>query len=209
MNFRKILPALFTLLLLLPSCSKPPAERGHKKILVLGDSITEGHGLEAAKVFPAVLERLIREKGFPDVTVTPDGVNGSTSESGLERLNARMVSEKYDILVLELGANDGLKGKDLAATRRNLTGMIARAKESGCQVLLAGMRVPAINGLEYSKGFREMFPQLAEEQQVRLIPFLLKTVAGKPRLNLDGVHPNEEGHKLVAEMVFKYLEPML
>lgn len=209
MNLSKTITFLFLSLFLLSGCSRPPQERGHHKILVLGDSLTEGQGLEASKAFPAALERLIREKGFPEVTVTGDGVSGITSDTGLERLNAKLAVEKYDILILELGANDALKGKELAGTRKNLTDTIVRAKEAGCQVLLAGMRVPALNGLEYSKQFREMFPSLAEEQQVRLVPFLLKEVAGKPHLNLDGIHPNEEGYKLVAETVFEYLEPML
>jgi acyl-CoA thioesterase I len=196
-------------LLLFVGCSKPPAERGHQKILVLGDSLTEGQGLEASKVFPAALERLIREKGFPEVTVTADGVGGATTDRGLERLSSRLASEKFDILILELGANDGLQGKDLKLTRKNLTEMMVKAKASGCRVLLAGMRVPPLNGLDYMKEFRALFPDLAREQQAELIPFLLKGVAGKPRLNLDGVHPNEEGHRRVAETVFEYLEPML
>ena len=172
--------------------------------------MTEGAGLEASKVFPAKLEKLIREKGFPGVSVTADGVSGSTSDTGPGRLKARLEGgEKYDILVLALGANDGLRGMDLQALRKNLSGTIVLARSAGLQVLLAGMRVPPLNGLGYMKEFKDLFPALAGEEKVALVPFLLEGVAAQPKLNLDGMHPNEAGHERVAWNVYQSLEPLL
>lgn len=191
-------------------CAKPPQERGNKRILVLGDSLTEGHGLAPEKAYPAVLERLIREKGFPGVSVTADGVSGALSSSGPPRLKRRLeAGEGYDILILALGANDGLRGHDLKALRGNLGETIDLALAKGCRVLLAGMRTPPHHGFSYMGDFKETYEGLAKEKDLRLIPFLLDGVAAKPKLNLDGIHPNEEGHKILARTVFKYLEPML
>ncbi len=194
----------------LAGCSQSPSERGHRRILVLGDSITEGAGLASSKVYPSLLEALIREKGFPDVQVVADGVSGSTSDSGLPRLRSHLeAGEKYDILLLELGANDGLNGKDLGDLRRNLSQTIALARERGMKVLLAGMRVPPLNGLSYDAEFTDLFPDLAKRENIFLIPFLLKGVVDHPRFSRDGVHPNELGQVQVAKTVFQYLEPLL
>jgi acyl-CoA thioesterase-1 len=199
-----------SLLVLGLSCSKPPGERGHKRVLVLGDSLTEGAGLVPQKVFPAKLEALIRSKGFPQVTVTADGVHGATSDTGPGRLAARLAAgERYDILVLALGANDGLRGMDLTALRGNLKRAGDLAKEGGMKVVLAGMRIPPHNGLPYMGRFKDLFPDLAKEEGWVLIPFLLDGVAGQPKLNLDGIHPNEAGHEKVAATVLKALEPLL
>jgi acyl-CoA thioesterase-1 len=198
------------LLVLGPACSEPPQARGHKKVLVLGDSLTEGAGLAPEKVFPAKLEALIRSKGFPKVTVTADGVHGATSDTGPGRLEARLSGgEKYDILVLALGANDGLRGMDLPSLRGNLKRAGDLAEGRGMKVVLAGMRIPPHNGLAYMGEFKDLFSSLAKEEEWPLIPFLLDGVAGQPRLNLDGIHPNEAGHEKVAETVFKALKPLL
>jgi len=200
----------FILLSLVGACSKPPGERGHKKVLVLGDSLTEGHGLEASKVFPAKLEALAREKGFPEVSITADGISGATSDTGFGRLSARFaVGERYDILILELGANDGLRGMDLGALKSHLVRTIDLAQEKGTKVVLAGMRIPPHNGMRYMKDFRGIFPAVAQEQEVALVPFLLEGVAAHPKFNLDGMHPNEAGHEKLARTVFKVLEPLL
>jgi acyl-CoA thioesterase-1 len=192
------------------ACAKPPQERGHKRVLVLGDSLTEGHGLEATKVFPAKLEILVREKGFPEVSVTADGISGSTSDTGYGRLLAHYeAGERIDILVLALGANDGLRGMDLEALRGHLTRTIVLAQAKGTKVVLGGMKIPPHNGVRYMKDFQDLFSDLAKEQGVALIPFLLEDVAAHPKLNLDGMYPNEAGHQIVAKTVFKALEPLL
>jgi len=171
--------------------------------------LTEGAGLTVDKVYPALLEALIREKGFPEVFVTADGVNGDVSASGPKRLDARL-AEKYDLLILELGANDGLRGMDLSLMKSNLSATIELAQKNGMRVVLAGMRIPPHQGWEYKKGFERVFPDLAKQYEVALVPFLLKGVVADPLLNLpDGVHPNEKGHRRVAETVYKVLKPFL
>jgi acyl-CoA thioesterase-1 len=199
-----------SLLFLMASCNGvPPEKRGHKKILVLGDSLTEGAGLPAGLVFPAVLERLIREKGYPDVSVTADGENGALAQSGPSRF-ARRVLEGYDILILELGANNGLRGMDLGELKRDLTTVISEAQKAKLKVLLACTRIPPVHGTQYKADFRQVYENLAKQYKCSLVPSLLKGVAADPRMNLpDGIHPNEKGHEKVARTVLKYLEGML
>lgn len=189
---------------------RPPQDRGHKRILVLGDSLTEGAGLPADKVYPAVLERLIRERGFPGVKVTADGVGGDVSSSGPGRLAARLASGKYDLLILELGANDGLRGLPVETMERNLATTIEIAQAAGVTVVLAGMRVPIHHGFDYKERFDAVYPALANKYGLLRVPFLLKGVAANPPMNLpDGIHPNEKGHERVARTVLKHLEPLL
>jgi acyl-CoA thioesterase-1 len=194
----------------LSSCNGlPPEKRGHKKILVLGDSLTEGAGLPAEKVFPAVLERLIREKGYPQVSVTADGISGALAQSGPGRF-AQRKAEGYDILILELGANNGLRGMDLGALKRDLAAVIEEAQKSRMKVLLACTRVPPFQGTQYKVDFRKTYEGLAKQYKCGLVPSLLKGVASNPGLNLpDGMHPNEKGHEIVARTVLKYLEELL
>jgi acyl-CoA thioesterase I len=205
-----ILGISFFFLSFIVSCNGvPPEKRGHKKILVLGDSLTEGAGLPAGQVFPAVLERLIREKGYPEVSITADGENGALAQSGPSRF-ARRVGEGYDILILELGANDGLRGMDLGALKKELASVISEAQKANIKVLLACTRIPPLNGTQYKADFRETYEDLAKQYKCALVPSLLKDVAADPALNLpDGMHPNEKGHEMVARIVLKYLETML
>jgi acyl-CoA thioesterase I len=211
-----LMMACLLVLFLVAGCSKPPAERGHKRIMVLGDSLTAGEEIGSALAYPAVLEGMIRQKGYPGVTVTGDGVSGATTETGLVRLKKHLESppgggepEKVDILVLALGANDGLRRLDLQGVQGRLSEMIGYAQSRGMTVILAGMRIPPHNGLDYMSSFEKMYVRLAREHRVRRIPFLLKGVAAKPSLNLDGIHPNAEGHKILARNVLKVLEPLL
>ncbi len=211
-----ILAAGLMTLLILAGCSKPPAERGRKSVLVLGDSITFGEGVDPVLAYPAVLETLIRQKGYPSVTVTGDGVSGATTETGLARLRQRLEAgsggngpEKHDILILALGANDGLRNFDLAGVRNRLGDIIRYAQSRGMTVVLAGMRIPPHNGLDYMTGFEKMYVDLAAEHKIRRVPFLLRGVAAKPSLNVDGIHPNAEGHRIVARNVLRVLEPLL
>jgi len=210
-HFAAVLILLSLTAILVPSCGGPPSSaRGHKSILVLGDSLTEGAGLPAGQVFPALLEGLIREKGFPGVTVTADGVGGDTSASAGPRLAARLARERHDILVLELGANDGLRGLPVESMEQNLSVAIEAAQAAGMKVVLAGMRVPRHHGADYKERFDAVYPRLAKRYGLVLVPFLLKGVAARPSYNLpDGIHPNARGHERVARTVLKHLEPLL
>lgn len=179
-----------------------------KTVLFLGDSLTEGHDLAREDAFPAVLEKELKPK-YPTLKIINGGVSGATSASGLKRLNW-YVKAKPDIIVLALGANDGLRGFDLKETQKNLVSIIEEAKAKNIQIVMAGMKMPVNYGEPYRTNFEKMFPELAKKYQLPLIPFLLEGVGGNPKLNNpDGIHPNPEGHKVLAKTVRKVLEPLL
>ena len=179
------------------------------EVLVLGDSLTEGYGVAKDDAYPEVLEQLLKKSGHPDVTVVNAGISGSTSASGPSRMKWEL-KRKPDILILALGANDGLRGLKPGETEKNLRAVIELAKKNGIQVLLAGMLAPPNYGKRYSEEFKKIYTDLARSEHVRLIPFLLAKVAGVPALNQsDGIHPNKKGHEIVAHTVLKYLEPLL
>ncbi|HAC15639.1 MAG TPA: arylesterase [Bacteroidetes bacterium] len=181
-----------------------------KTILFLGDSITAGYGLDETQAFPALIESKIQEKGYK-YRVINAGLSGDTSSGGLRRIDWLLRSQ-IDILVLELGANDGLRGIDLAVTKQNLQKIIdqAKAKNPKLKVVIAGMQVPPNLGDAYTKQFREIFPALAKSNNATLIPFLLEGVAGNSSLNLpDGIHPNVSGHTILANNVWNVLSGIL
>lgn len=174
------------------------------KIVVLGDSLTEGYGVSKEKAYPALVEKALRAKG-KDVTVVNGGSSGATSASGPPRLKW-FLKGKPDMMLLALGANDALRGFDLAATERNLATTIEAAQKAGVKVLLAGMKAPTNYGEEYRKRFEGLYGRLAKRFSVPLLPFLLEGVGGHPELNLaDGIHPNEKGHEVVAKAVTVFL----
>jgi acyl-CoA thioesterase-1 len=178
-------------------------------VLCLGDSLTEGFGVSPEQAFPSLVEQRMRRSGLPNARVINAGISGSTSASAASRLRWQLRAQP-DVLVLALGANDGLRGLDLAATRRNLEAAIALAKEAGVRVVLAGMRLPPNYGPSYTREFEALFPELAAEQGAALIPFLLDGVAARPELNLaDGIHPNARGYERVADNVLAVLLPLL
>jgi acyl-CoA thioesterase-1 len=181
------------------------------RVLFLGDSLTEGYGVAKSASYPALIDAELKKTGRTDVTIVNAGISGSTTASGVSRLRWQLKGkEKPQIMVLALGANDGLRGLDLAAARKNLKDVIELAKTSGVRVLLAGMKIPPNYGKAYTADFEKMFPELAKAEGVELIPFLLDGVAADPKLNgPDGIHPNEKGHEIVAKTVMKYLAPML
>ncbi|WP_459825202.1 arylesterase [Desulfomicrobium salsuginis] len=161
-------------------------------ILAFGDSLTAGYGLPADQSFAAQLERRLRDMGR-DVRVTNAGVSGDTTAGGLARL-AWSLEDKPHLVVLELGANDGLRGLDPVRMRDNLDAMIRQCLEAGARVILAGMRAPVNWGLEYRKQFDDVFPELADEHDLALYPFFLEGVVRDPSLVLDdGLHPNAAG----------------
>ncbi len=170
-------------------------------ILVLGDSLTAGYGLNGRDSFPSRLEATLRDV-VPGVRVINGGVSGDTTAGGLARLDWLM-RDTPDLVIVELGANDAMRGHDPVATRRNLDAIIARIKARGARVVLAGMLAPPNMGAEYSNQFNALFPELARRHDIPFYPFFLDGVAGIPALNLgDGLHPNARGvDVIVARMV--------
>ncbi len=187
------------------SAATPP-----KVVLFYGDSLTAGYGLSTEEAFPAVIGRKLQEKGTP-ITVVNAGLSGETSAGGLNRLDW-VLKQPIDVFVLELGANDGLRGLPLDQTQKNLQSIIDKvsAKYPKAKIVVAGMLVPPNLGPDYTASFRKIFPELAKKNKATLIPFLLQDVAGQEKLNIaDGIHPNAEGHVIVAENVLKVIEPLL
>jgi acyl-CoA thioesterase-1 len=181
-----------------------PAAAKDRTILALGDSLTAGYGLAVQDGFPSRLEAALRVRGVA-ARVVNAGVSGDTSAGGLGRLDWLM-AEKPDLVIVELGANDGLRGLDTAETRRNLDAILTRTKNGGTPVLLTGMQAPPNLGREYADAFNEIFPQLAKQHKVPLYPFFLEGVAARPDLNLsDGLHPNEKGVKVIVDRILPYV----
>lgn len=179
-------------------------------VLFFGDSITAGYGLAESAAFPALVQARADSAGF-DIRIRNAGNSGETSAGGLRRI-PWFLSSPVDLLFLELGANDGLRGIPLEDTRRNLQAIIdtVRAANPDVVVVVAGMEIPPNMGPEYTAGFRSIFPELARENGAVLIPFLLDGVAGVTELNLpDRIHPNADGHRIIAETVWSALRAEL
>lgn len=181
-----------------------------KVILFFGDSLTAGYGLSPEQAFPALVEKNCNKNGTPCKAINA-GLSGETSAGGLSRIDW-ILRQPIDVFVLELGANDGLRGLPLDQTKKNLQAIIdkVRAKYPDVKIVIAGMMVPPNMGPDYTASFRKIFPELAKKNNATLIPFLLKDVAGYEKLNLgDGIHPNQEGHRIVANNVYQALTPLL
>jgi len=186
-------------------------EKARKRtILFLGDSLTSGYGLSTEVAFPAVIQAKIDSLGL-GYEVVNAGISGETTSAGLSRMNW-MLKRRIDVLVIELGANDGLRGVPLKVTRQNLQAIVDSSRKAypKVNVVLAGIQVPPNLGPEYTSEFKEIFPELAAKNKVALIPFLLEGVGGIQEFNLaDGIHPTVAGHRKVAENVWKVLGPLL
>lgn len=181
-----------------------------KTIVFFGNSLTAGYGLSPEQAFPSLIQKKIDSLGL-SYQVINAGVSGETSSGGKTRIDWIM-QQPADIFVLELGANDGLRGTQLSETKKNLQDIIdkVKAKNPDIKLVLAGMLVPPNMGQKYTTEFRDMFGELATKNSMTLIPFLLEGVGGEPGLNqADGIHPNEEGSRIVAENVWKQLEILL
>ena len=181
-----------------------------RTVLVLGDSLAAGYGLDDNQAFPTLLQKKIDQAGWTFQVVNA-GVSGDTSAGGLRRIDW-LLKRKCDVLVLELGANDGLRGLPVEAMQRNLQAIIdrTRGKYPQAQIVIAGMQMPPNLGADYARAFRQAFSALAKKNKASLIPFLLEGVGGRADLNLpDRIHPSVEGHKIVAENVWKVLRPIL
>lgn len=185
-------------------------EKSKKKILFFGDSLTAGYGVLKEKRFTNIIQDSIQQKKL-NYKVINAGLSGETSAGGLRRINW-LLKEKIDVFVLELGGNDGLRGISVKSTKSNLQKIIdiVRRKNPQVKILLAGMQSPTNMGEHFTEAFKEIFPQLAKENKLSLIPFLLEGVGGISELNLaDGVHPNEKGHTIVAKSLWAYLNEIL
>jgi acyl-CoA thioesterase-1 len=186
----------------------PSGDSGRPRIVLLGDSLTAGLGLLESQAYPAVLQQKIDADGY-GFEVDNAGVSGDTSAGGLRRLDWALQGNAR-VLVLALGANDGLRGLSVAEMTNNLTQIIERARERNVTVILAGMEAPPNYGQEYATSFRQAFRTIAQKQRVLFIPFLLDKVAGHSELNQsDGIHPNVKGAQIVAETVWNVLRPAL
>ena len=186
------------------------AEKDRPTVLFFGDSLTAGYGLDETRAFPALVQAKIDSLGWA-FEVINGGLSGETSAGGLRRVNW-LLRRKIDVLVLALGGNDGLRGIPASEMQRNLQGIIDRARAiyPDVQIILAGMEAPPNLGETYTTAFRAAFPTLAEKNRIPLIPFLLEGVGGVADLNQpDRIHPNAEGHRVVAETVWRVLEPIL
>lgn len=178
------------------------------RIVFLGDSLTAGLGLSADQSYPSVIGKKLKEHGY-DYEVVNAGVSGDTSAGGLRRLDWSLEGD-VRALVVALGANDGLRGLPTSEMKKNLQAVLDRAKARRIPVILAGMEAPPNNGPDYTREFRNVYAELAQEYQVRFVPFLLLGVAGNASLNQgDGIHPNARGAQIVADLVWAELEPAL
>jgi acyl-CoA thioesterase I len=186
-----------------------PAGAKETRVLFLGDSITAGLGVEKEAAFPAVVGRMLKQQGIANVTVINAGISGSTTASGRSRLKWHLKTVPQ-VLVLALGANDGLRGLSLDSMAQNLDATIALALENNLCVILAGMEMPPNYGPEYTAQFRQIFRNLAEKHGIPLIPFLLDNVGGVADMNqADGIHPNPAGHRQIAATVLPYIKECL
>jgi len=181
-----------------------------KTILFFGDSIAAGYGIEPQQSFPAIIQNKIDSAGL-NYEVINGGLSGETSAGGLRRIDW-VLQRDIDIMILELGGNDGLRGIDLSSTKENLQQIIdkAKAKNPDIEIILAGMQVPPNLGTEYTKEFQELYPELADENDLVLIPLILNKVGGIDKyMQPDQIHPNVEGHKVVAETIWDVLSDLL
>lgn len=200
------LPVVVAIVLaLLVAAPVPAAER---VVVALGDSLTAGQGVARDEAYPALLEARLRGEGYP-YRVVNAGVSGDTSAGGLRRVEW-VLRTKPEIVIVALGANDGLRGLPVDALRDNLEAIVTRVRASGARVLLAGMRVPPNYGDDYARAFAAVFPAVAKRTGIPLAPFLLDGVAGEARLNQpDGIHPTPEGQRVMAERLWPHLRPLL
>jgi len=177
-------------------------------ILAFGDSLTAGFGVAEAENYPSRLQVILKEKGYPHRVVNA-GVSGDTTAGGVRRIRW-LLKQKPQIVILALGANDGLRGLPIREMYSNLRQIIEICQERGARVLLAGMKIPPNYGEKYSQEFADVYVKLSREFELRLLPFLLEGVAARRKYTqADGIHPLGPGYEIVADTVWKYLEPML
>ena len=185
-----------------------PSTSERRRVVFLGDSLTAGYGLAKEQSVPSLIQKRLDDEGY-DYEVVNHGVSGDTSAGGVSRLEWALAGD-VRVLVLELGANDGLRGVPVESMKSNLSTIIDGAQKRGVRVLLTGMEAPPNHGALYTAEFRRVFSELAREHNVTFVPFYLEGVAGNPALNLsDGIHPNAEGASIVERTIWRALGPML
>lgn len=188
------------------------AQTATKNILFFGNSLTAGYGLdEPSQSFAGLIQKRLDSLNMP-YSVINGGVSGETTAGGLGRIDFVLKQQPIDVFVLELGANDGLRGIQLDQTRKNLQGIVdkVKAKYPDAKLVMAGMQIPPNMGTDYANNFRNIFPELAQKNNMTLIPFLLEGVGGEAKYNQrDGIHPTAEGHEIVAENVWRELKKVL
>jgi acyl-CoA thioesterase-1 len=193
----------------LPSINSDNSAEETFKILILGDSLTEGYGVSESEAYPSLLEEKLNIGTINNndnyYQVINGGISGSTTSGGVSRIEWFLKSNP-NFLILALGGNDGLRGIPIEKIKINLTKVVIAAKSNNIPILLAGMKIPPNYSFAYSQAFSALFPQISEEHNIPLIPFLLKDVGGDPEMNLpDRIHPNSNGHIVIAETVYQYL----
>jgi acyl-CoA thioesterase-1 len=188
--------------------SQAAADEEPPRIVAFGDSLTAGFGVAADEAYPARLQRRLQEEGLR-YRVINAGVSGDTTAGGLRRVDWALKS-RPEIVILELGANDGLRGLKLEETKANLERIIQRCQDASVTVVLAGMKLPPNYGADYTKAFEGIYPELAGRYRLTLIPFFLDGVAGSASLNqADGIHPTSEGYRIITEKVLETVKPLL
>jgi len=198
---------LFALIAALPAEAAGPKSATPLKIVAFGDSLTSGHKLPEKDAYPAVIQKKLKAAGLPFAVIN-EGVSGDTTAGALRRLD-RALEVKPQIVIVELGVNDGLRGIPVPQVRANLEKIIAAAQAQHADVLLCAMEALPFNGWQYTIEFHRMYEELAAKYGVPLVPFLMNGVLGNPDLiSDDGVHPNAAGARYIAETVWEYLEPM-
>ena len=174
------------------------------KIIIVGDSLTAGLGVSSEAAYPNLVSSMLEDKGMPSQIINA-GVSGDTTAGGLRRIDW-VISQNPDLILIELGANDGLRGIPVSEVSSNLHDMIERVQTANIDVMLIGMQIPPNYGKEYAKQFTEVFPSVSQQQGIPLLPFLLKDVAGVRDLNQpDGIHPTANGHEIIAQTVYDFL----
>ncbi len=217
-NKRALLHLLLLLLPVFPAvvCAQPaatprtaPATSAAPNIVVYGDSLSAGYGLRQGAGWPTLLQERLKQKKF-NYNVVNASISGETSAGGAARIAVTMREARPAVLVVALGANDGLRGLPVAQLRDNLTAIVKAARGGNSKVVIAGMRMPPNYGPKYTEQFQRSFADLAKEQRLALVPFLLEGVAQRPELfQQDQLHPTEEAQQLILENVWKSLEPLL
>jgi acyl-CoA thioesterase-1 len=186
-----------------------PVQASVPRILVLGDSLSSGYGIDVSEGWVNLLSKRLKERGFPHQVVNAS-ISGDTSGGGLARLPAALERSQPDIVILELGGNDGLRGLSLKTLKGNLAAMIELCRQAGAQVMLAEMQIPPNYGPQYTEKFQSIYTELTEHYDVTLIPFLLHGIAGNPVLmQEDGIHARAESQPLIVDNVWPVLRPLL
>ena len=200
---RRLLAALVLAALL-----AAPAGAQERVIVAFGDSLTAGQGVPAQQAYPALLAARLRAEGYP-YRVVNAGVSGDTTAGGLRRVD-RALRLGPEVVILELGINDALRGQDLETVRSNLHQLVERFQSAGVRVLIAGMRLPPNYGAGYGATFQRLYEEVARKRGAALMPFFLDGVAGDPRLNQpDGIHPTADGYRLIVDRLWPHLRPLL